>query len=120
MGRFVRSIKVAVQFDGDSMEFACKPMDRACAIKFQSFKRVPVLDDSGAPKLKDGAQLFTIGDDGTAYLLEQFEKHVESVTGARDADGNALDKSVVFGSAYFIGACSDAAGEWSVRSLSGN
>ncbi len=122
MGKFVKSISVSVQFDGDTIVFTCEPMKKAAAIKMQSFPKKPLLDDKQVPVLdKDtGGQLMTVGEEGGEFMMNEFEKHVTDVSGARDAAGNAIDKETVFTAAYFLPAISDAAVDWCARSFSGN
>lgn len=119
MGKFVKKMKIEVEYDGDTLCFECEPMKKAVAVAMQAYDRVPVLRD-GAPVLKDGAQVFTIADAGLEYMMDQFAEHVTAIAGARDADGNAVDRDTILGTAYFIAAVSDASGEWIARSLSGN
>ncbi len=123
MGKFVRNIEVEQEFDGDSVRFVCKPMDRPTALALFGFKKEKAFEDDGITPIMEpdsSKQAETLSNEAVQFLANAFEKHVESVTGARDANGNALSKEDVFGSAYFFAMTSAAAAEWSARSFSGN
>lgn len=119
MGKFVQMIRVSVAIDDDTAMFDCKPMSRACAVKMQGLKQVPVLKD-GAQVIEDGEPKTSIDAEGIDYLIKQFEEHTLSISGATDAGGNALTKEMIFGTAYFIEPVINAAMQWTTRSLAGN
>lgn len=123
MGKFVKKIEFSQEFDGDQVKFTCRPMDKATALAMHSFKKAPAFEDDGTTPVIDsvtGRQKMTMTDESMKLMVDSFEKHTESVSGIRDADGNAVDLATVFGSAYFVSLAISAATEWAQRSLAGN
>lgn len=106
MGKFIKSIVIKTEFDGDNVTMTVRPMDQATAIKLRNIQRK---DPSGAPN-----------DEGMNTMLSSFSEHLESVEGVTDADGNEVVLGEIKSSAYFIGLLSHGAIEWSSRSIPGS
>lgn len=122
MSKFVKNIRFEVEFEGDRVEFSARPVDKASAATlyavFAAGRRLaPQTPGDGREAPEPTAEDREAGEDAVKALAEAFERHLESVGGLRDSDGNAVQRETLFGTLYFMGLVNDAAAEWAKRSL---
>lgn len=115
MSKYVKSIRVETQFEGDTVVAVFRPMDYPTALKFQSLVEkaptVVVTDDDGRQRetVQPTAEMADFFRDATAA-------HLESLTGLKDANGEAVSKDEVLQGAYFISLVTTLASAWAERS----
>lgn len=103
MSKFVSNLNIVCEFEGDSVTFASRPMSRVVAVQLR-----PEVNGDGTARMSAASQ---------SLILDAFGTHTDSVSGLRDAGGNAVSKEVVFEQAYFLPLIMEAAGKWAERSV---
>lgn len=101
MSKFVRSISITKQFDGDTVTFTLRPMSYVTALKFHD--------------MREGAQ-----EEHGRFSLEALREHLVSVTGVTDAAGAPLGAEDLLGAAYFIPLVGEVTAAWVQESMPGN
>lgn len=101
MSKFVRSIVIVKQFDGDIVTFTLRPMSYATALKFHD--------------MRENSQ-----EAQGAFSLEAMREHLVSATGATDAAGTPLTAEDLLAAAYFIPLISEVTAAWAQESMPGN
>jgi hypothetical protein len=117
VGKFVKSITIQREFQEDSVTITARPMDRATALRMRGLRTVEkAIAAGGAEVSEDGAD----AESAAMFLLDAFSQHITDISGPRDSDGNAIDKTTILSTAYFMPLLTDAAPEWLKRSSPGN
>jgi len=101
MSKFVRSISITKQFDGDTVTFTLRPMSYAAALQFHDL-REKTQEEQGK------------------FSQEAMREHLTSVSGATDAAGNHLGVEDLLGAAYFIPLIGEVTAAWVQESMPGN
>lgn len=104
MSKFVHQLKLTATFDGDTVVAVVRPMSFSTALKFRELTEDKARMEKELPAFLQGA------------LVE----HLVSVEGLHDAGGNAIEKSTMVNSAYFLALVMELGRLWSEASMPGN
>lgn len=105
MGKFVRSIQVVRQFDGDTWKFTLLPLNHADS--------VTMFELSKDAKNIDKERMFS-------ETMAMLPRYLIDVSGGVDAAGQPITREDVLASAYFIPVLAEVLQEWMERSMPGN
>lgn len=102
MSKFLRSLTITEDFDGDAVTFTVRPMNFSTALRFR--------DASASKDVNELSKL----------MASALSEHTEGVAGLRDAAGGELNAADVFNNAYFTALVLAVGAKWAERSMPGN
>jgi hypothetical protein len=94
VSKYVPSWVFATEFDGDQLHITLAPLERGDALRIGEIKATVSAADPQEQQRQIGVQF-------TALWAELLPKYVKSITGLRDANGNAISLEVVGRDTYF-------------------